>query len=79
MGCPCSLPRELIGHIHLPEVASNLCFRYHLLNRLFITAGRRSMPCTSKPRACRSPSPAPRRITLSRHKLFRIIVCTLYW
>ncbi|EDY39563.1 gluconolactonase [Cyanobium sp. PCC 7001] len=31
---------ELIGRIHLPEVASNLCFGGRRRNRLFITAGQ---------------------------------------
>jgi gluconolactonase len=31
---------ELIGRIHLPEVASNLCFGGCRRNRLFITASQ---------------------------------------
>jgi gluconolactonase len=38
--CVFSPEGELIGRIHLPEVASNLCFGGRRRNRLFITAGR---------------------------------------
>ncbi len=38
--CVFSPEGELIGRIHLPEGASNLCFGGHRRNRLFITAGQ---------------------------------------
>ncbi|MEB3264863.1 MAG: SMP-30/gluconolactonase/LRE family protein [Synechococcus sp.] len=38
--CVLSPAGELIGRIHLPEVASNLCFGGLRRNRLFITAGQ---------------------------------------
>jgi gluconolactonase len=38
--CVFSPEGELIGRIHLPEVASNLCFGGRRRNRLFITASQ---------------------------------------